>query len=860
MAITSRALILILVTVFCASASGSELVAEFVAALVKHPPNLSRAIAICESNSLPAHANLRIPAAGTSVGSVSHAVMNRESSTREATLAAAQSRRLEAFLIELLPEAPEVINLLACVVQKRVVDVKSTSDKGAQLLYVAATKKHVRLTHALLESSAPLNHTDVADASATTLHAALQNRVFALDIVSKVLLARAKNGDDVSWLSALGQAIAAHMGSSAQSREVKDAVDALTRVALGSKDSSVAVRASDAHALGNGLSFLLLRLLLDGLRRKVQDSSKADQTDDVQGVHVAFDGAASTGSPGSSQAAPRMAAIQHALALLQTPDRYGRTPLHIAASTGNSAAIVELCKTMYALLLSGAEVGTSGNAAKAALRVARYVQRKDARGLTAMQLACTGGHITAASTLEQALSQLSPEKGDPTSSPVAKPIDHSSRWTLQPPLQLSWEAAEAFLGLPRLASCAALVHTPAGHTRGPRSKSDSSSHKSAPTSTPLATLDPALGLSNGGWRVPMHRHSPDHIATKSERAINATLLRAAQRWNLSEHACDIDVVDGPQVSSVDFYNHFVLRSRPVLLKHLALHWPLRAAWTFDELSSGQAGGTAFGSVGRVPYEASFSTNTTYLMERTTLATFIRDVLYAQEEHCTRGTSPDCLPSDDAPYYVFDSPTSRASLRAIQGDEVKAAGAIAALLAPLTLVPAFLDYNVTVDRGVTQGIKQRYEAARAAFEPPQPQLLASSSEAALVAAFEAASGGDALVLALPEPKPQFFLGPPGSGAPLHWHKDAWNVVAWGRKHWWMLPPVLAVYSAQPPVEWAAEPERVFAGLGPGGSDLRPLECVQEAGDVLYVPAGWAHAVLNTEVTVGAAVELSFAGRG
>lgn len=36
----------------------------------------------------------------------------------------------------------------------------------------------------------------------------------------------------------------------------------------------------------------------------------------------------------------------------------------------------------------------------------------------------------------------------------------------------------------------------------------------------------------------------------------------------------------------------------------------------------------------------------------------------------------------------------------------------------------------------------------------------------------------------------------------------------------------------------------AGLGGGVSGgYRPLECVQRAGDIMYVPAGWSHSTMN-----------------
>lgn len=48
--------------------------------------------------------------------------------------------------------------------------------------------------------------------------------------------------------------------------------------------------------------------------------------------------------------------------------------------------------------------------------------------------------------------------------------------------------------------------------------------------------------------------------------------------------------------------------------------------------------------------------------------------------------------------------------------------------------------------------------------------------------------------------QWYIGPAGSGAPMHFHGDAWNALAHGRKLWLLLPPAEAVYSAQPISEY------------------------------------------------------------
>lgn len=37
-------------------------------------------------------------------------------------------------------------------------------------------------------------------------------------------------------------------------------------------------------------------------------------------------------------------------------------------------------------------------------------------------------------------------------------------------------------------------------------------------------------------------------------------------------------------------------------------------------------------------------------------------------------------------------------------------------------------------------------------------------------------------------------------------------------------------------------------------LQPIECVQHAGEVVYVPSMWSHATINLDECIGLAVEL------
>ena len=50
-------------------------------------------------------------------------------------------------------------------------------------------------------------------------------------------------------------------------------------------------------------------------------------------------------------------------------------------------------------------------------------------------------------------------------------------------------------------------------------------------------------------------------------------------------------------------------------------------------------------------------------------------------------------------------------------------------------------------------------------------------------------------------PQFYLGPPASGAPAHFHSPAINVMAYGKKRWALFPPHRSsFYSIKPSVDF------------------------------------------------------------
>jgi ribosomal protein L16 Arg81 hydroxylase len=72
-----------------------------------------------------------------------------------------------------------------------------------------------------------------------------------------------------------------------------------------------------------------------------------------------------------------------------------------------------------------------------------------------------------------------------------------------------------------------------------------------------------------------------------------------------------------------------------------------------------------------------------------------------------------------------------------------------------------------------------------------------------------------------------------------------VLVYGRKEWLIHPPHASEYSIDPSQDWWPTP-RVRT--------TKHLRCEQHAGDVLYVPDMWGHAVLNTRETIGYAMEV------
>ena len=81
----------------------------------------------------------------------------------------------------------------------------------------------------------------------------------------------------------------------------------------------------------------------------------------------------------------------------------------------------------------------------------------------------------------------------------------------------------------------------------------------------------------------------------------------------------------------------------------------------------------------------------------------------------------------------------------------------------------------------------------------------------------------------------------------------NLLLVGRKRWWLTPPSTAGYSTIPVAKWVRDGMALPATGGKPEEEGVAMQCEQTAADAMFVPAGWGHAVLNVEASVGVALE-------
>jgi histone arginine demethylase JMJD6 len=96
-----------------------------------------------------------------------------------------------------------------------------------------------------------------------------------------------------------------------------------------------------------------------------------------------------------------------------------------------------------------------------------------------------------------------------------------------------------------------------------------------------------------------------------------------------------------------------------------------------------------------------------------------------------------------------------------------------------------------------------------------------------------------------------VGPRRSGTGIHIDPlgtSAWNSVLEGKKHWIMFPPYTPkeLYRCRTDHEASTWFVEIYPKLKE--KNIKYVEIVQNAGETVYVPGGWAHVVMNLEFSI------------
>lgn len=559
------------------------------------------------------------------------------------------------------------------------------------------------------------------------------------------------------------------------------------------------VHSKGFQTISNALSYLLTRLLVDAvITNAALDPSLAEQS----------------------------------WQLLTGVDNFSRSLLHIAALTDNSLAMREILQGAFRLGNSGEDTKLSN---EMVLTLRKWISQRDSTGASAADIASDLGHSEVQEALGFYLALLAGHlegSGDDDEAPFVRaarlleptvvssvavtPAEHSVEASV-------WSSSESAL----------IAASPLAQKAISRAQTRSSSVAFS------CSCDAAVGS----------------VIIKDADSGSAALNEAEAEAEAAAFDCGMKTGRGPiTMTPQQFIERHVVGGKPAILKRHGWDWRLRKeVLTLDSLLS-RYGSMSF-RIGRVPYARSFGLAGDGDALNSTLSDYIRSTLRIGAEDNKR---PDAsrLEDDKAPLYIFDPPGQEKA--ALTAAEAKADGSVEVqvsmprwvtdplareLLQHFEPVPPFLRGTVKRVRTTNNGTTMTEEIP---LVPSLEEILALHQPRGT------ADLPSPLTRMLKPHKPQFYLGPPGSGAPMHHHKSAWNFLAYGQKRWFLIPPGKhSLYSTQPIAEWVlALPEDRGESEG-----LGIIECTQEAGDVIFVPSDWSHGVLNTKTSIGVALEFS-----
>eukprot|EP00755_Sulcionema_specki_P025099 Sspe_Gene.82543::Locus_54100_Transcript_1_1_Confidence_1.000_Length_1491::g.82543::m.82543 len=94
---------------------------------------------------------------------------------------------------------------------------------------------------------------------------------------------------------------------------------------------------------------------------------------------------------------------------------------------------------------------------------------------------------------------------------------------------------------------------------------------------------------------------------------------------------------------------------------------------------------------------------------------------------------------------------------------------------------------------------------------------------------------------------FSIGPDNDGVMMHTHGATWLAILSGKKRWYFFPP--DGFKGRAYDELALLPScKLTEGVAALPQHLRPIEVIQETGEVMFLPDGWWHSTVNIGETM------------
>jgi len=101
-----------------------------------------------------------------------------------------------------------------------------------------------------------------------------------------------------------------------------------------------------------------------------------------------------------------------------------------------------------------------------------------------------------------------------------------------------------------------------------------------------------------------------------------------------------------------------------------------------------------------------------------------------------------------------------------------------------------------------------------------------------------------------------FGPPRSGSSMRFCDHLLDVLVFGERRWFLTPPRYAKVRTGSVIDWFYNEYQNVTYR----SDHGVIEVTQRPGEMMYVPAGWGHAVVNTANVVGYGLHFQSFGPG